>query len=132
VEAVGSESTPRGPTRTLLRGTPRGSEPLAAWLGAPLTHFREVRVELLLKLALLDRLGGDPRPLLCRQRELFTGLQAFIERGRAPEPGFDGILAAWRQESAAATMRFLDRAIAGDTAAGAPQGGRRRQVGERG
>jgi hypothetical protein len=39
------------------------------WLTRPVEHTRDVRSELLVKLALLDRAGKDPQPLLAAQRE---------------------------------------------------------------
>jgi PadR family transcriptional regulator AphA len=112
VVAATAESSQQGPTRTLMRTTARGTTVVEEWLDTPVTHFRDVRVELLLKLAIVDRLGGDLRPLLRHQRDLLRELSAFIEAAKTRQPsGFDAILALWRAESAMATMRFLDLAL---------------------
>src|SRR3954468_21691290 len=57
-----------GPRRQLLRATARGRAETERWLVAPVAHVRDVRVELLLKLALHTRTQRDPRPLLRAQR----------------------------------------------------------------
>jgi hypothetical protein len=58
----------RGPLRTIYAVTPQGREFVRAWLAAPVDHVRDVRSHLLVKLALLDRLGSDAADLLRRQR----------------------------------------------------------------
>jgi PadR family transcriptional regulator AphA len=117
VTADAPQSSPRGPTRVLLRTSPAGRHHVRRWLDTPVEHFRDVRSELQLKLALTVRLGRDPRPLLQAQRTAFRELQAAIT-GRLPvhpgEPGY--LMWLWRQESAEATMRFLDRALATESA----------------
>jgi PadR family transcriptional regulator AphA len=78
------------------------------WLGEPVAHVRDVRTELLLKLALLHRARKSPAALLRRQRELLAptvdGLRAHLDAAE----GFDAVLARWRMESAEAVKRFLD------------------------
>jgi hypothetical protein len=96
----------------MLRATPKGEGMPRAWLDTPVTHFREVRVELMLKLALIDRAGGDCRPLLRRQLDRFRDVMASLERTNGDEPsGFDWLLKRWRAESARATMGWLELAL---------------------
>src|SRR5262249_9695408 len=64
----GAVESKRGPQRTLYSATPQGAAAVARWLDTPVQHIREVRSHLLLKLALLDRAGGDPTGLLERQK----------------------------------------------------------------
>src|SRR5690349_15813936 len=50
----------RGPQRTVYTVTAPGRQAAARWLDTPVEHVRDVRTQLLLKLALLDRAGRDP------------------------------------------------------------------------
>ncbi|PSK97195.1 DNA-binding PadR family transcriptional regulator [Murinocardiopsis flavida] len=108
-----AEDSAIGPQRTVYAITPEGRGRLWRWLVNPVEHIRDVRGELLLKLALLHRSGEDPRPLLRAQQAAFAPLAAAItERAAAPEDRFDRVLAVWRAESADATMRFLAALLA--------------------
>src|SRR5207244_2890782 len=108
VAAVGVEEGDRGPQRRLLQVTPVGRRAVTRWSGEPVAHVRDVRTELLLKLALLHRARKSPAPLLRRQREALgptlDGLRSQLEAA----DGFDAVLARWRMESAEAVERFLD------------------------
>ena len=53
-----------GPARTQLQATPAGRQAAGRWLREPAGHPRDIRSELLVKLALLDRAGIDSRDLL--------------------------------------------------------------------
>lgn len=99
------ESGP-GPQRTLYAATPEGREAVQRWLHEPVEHVREIRSQLLMKLALLDRIGADPTELLSRQREVLEPIAAAlaVERGE----GFDQVLLAWRHSTATAALAFLD------------------------
>src|SRR5215475_2610683 len=68
VATVEQQSSSSGPMRSLVAATEAGREAGAAWLAKPARHNRDIRSELLLKLALLDRAGADPGPLLAAQR----------------------------------------------------------------
>ena len=98
----------RGPQRTLYSVTPPGREAVRQWLDTPVEHVREVRSHLLLKLALLDRAGGDPTELLARQKAILAPIAQAINAEDPPSGGFDATLLAWRRATAAATMSFLD------------------------
>jgi PadR family transcriptional regulator AphA len=71
-------------------------------------HVRDVRSHLLLKLALLDRVGGDAAELIRRQRAVLEPIVVAIMAEEPQDPGFDAPLIAWRQATAAATLSFLD------------------------
>lgn len=98
----------RGPQRTLYAATPAGHQAVRHWLDTPVEHIRDVRTHLLLKLALLDRAGGDPTSLLERQKTALTPIAQAISTEAAERGGFDATLLAWRRATAAATMDFLD------------------------
>lgn len=98
----------RGPQRTIYTVTPEGRLAAGAWLNAPVRHVRDIRSELLLKLALLHRAGADPSGLLKQQREVVEPIARAIEAERPPGNGFDATLLAWRRATAAAALGFLD------------------------
>ena len=58
VRTTGVQPSTEGPVRSLIDVTPAGREAVSAWLARPASHNRDVRSELLAKLALLDRAGG--------------------------------------------------------------------------
>ena len=97
-----------GGMRTPLAPTAKGRKVLAGWLLEPVTHLRDVRTELLLKLQLCRNLGVDPGPLLDAQRRHFAPVAASLRSAGAGEPGADPVT-AWRHEYSTAAMRFLDR-----------------------
>lgn len=99
------ESGP-GPQRTLYAATPEGGAAVRRWLHEPVEHVREIRSQLLMKLALLDRAGADPRDLVRRQRALLEPIAAALAAER--REGFDQVLLAWRHSTAAAALAFLD------------------------
>jgi DNA-binding PadR family transcriptional regulator len=96
-----------GPQRTVYAATPRGREAACDWLRTPVAHVRDIRSELLLKLALLDRVGDDPSDLLARQRGVLEPIARGIKARRAGG-GFDATLLTWRQTSAKAALDFVD------------------------
>jgi DNA-binding PadR family transcriptional regulator len=107
IEDCGEAPGARGPQRTIVRATRRGRAALRRWLELPVEHVRDVRSELLVKLALLDR-AGRPRDQLV-QRQLAQLTPVFAALGKRPRgDGFDDVLAAWRRESALAVRRFLE------------------------
>jgi DNA-binding PadR family transcriptional regulator len=97
-----------GPQRTVYTVTADGRAAAGRWLFAPVEHVREIRSELLLKLALLDRAGENPVPLLRAQRAVLEPLVDAIESRRARSDGFDATLLAWRRATAVAALDFLD------------------------
>jgi PadR family transcriptional regulator AphA len=96
-----------GPPRTVYAATERGEDAARRWLAQPVEHVRDLRSELLLKLALLHRAGEDPARLLRAQRAVLEPLVAGLESRRAHSTGFDTTILAWRQASAAAALDFL-------------------------
>ncbi len=116
IRTAGEQHSGTGPVRSLATVTPAGRRQVKAWLGRPVSHARDVRSELLVKLALLDRAGTDPRGLLeAQQAELIPVAAALGDRLRSAE-GFGRTVASWRYEAMSATMRFL-------AAAAQPAGG---------
>ncbi|MFC0553884.1 PadR family transcriptional regulator [Planotetraspora thailandica] len=107
IHPAGTAPGDGGPDRNLIAATPAGLAAVNAWLLQPVKHIRDIRSELLVKLALLDRAGVSPRPLLDAQRDHLAPVVAGLERRLEEATGFDRTLASWRYETAQATMRFL-------------------------
>jgi len=106
VEPTGEERGSRGPSRTIVRVTPSGRNAARRWLDTPVTHVRDVRSELLLKLAFLERAGRSREALVARQLEVFAPLFASLRAAGSGE-GFDAVHERWRREQVAAVERFL-------------------------
>jgi PadR family transcriptional regulator AphA len=99
----------QGPRRTILAATASGRRESEHWLGTPVQHLRDVRTELLLKLALSRRAGRDTRPLLRAQQREFRAIFAALDAS-ASHPDAD-FVDLWRHESAEAVRRFLATAL---------------------
>jgi PadR family transcriptional regulator AphA len=106
VEAAGEVPGLRGPQRTIVHITTPGRRALRNWLRTPVAHVRDIRTELLIKLALLSRSGLPTHELVDRQLEVLEpivrGLSEPVEAD-----GFARIVASWRREQTAAVERFL-------------------------
>src|SRR4051812_21673691 len=101
------QATGRGRDRVVLAATAAGRRLATSWLDAPVRHLRDVRTELLVKLALRHRGGIDNEPLLVAQQELFEPAIATLTSTDAD----DDLVRVWRRESARAVRRFLDEAL---------------------
>jgi len=111
VETVELQASNADPVRSLVGATEAGRVAAAAWLAKPARHNRDIRSELLIKLALLDRAGSDLRPLLAAQRAQLEPVAVAIQRSLAQTTGFERNVVLWRWETLAATLRFLDEAL---------------------
>jgi DNA-binding PadR family transcriptional regulator len=114
IGTVGEQRTSQGPVRSLYQATPAGQAAAAAWLGAPVQHPRDVRSELMIKLALLDRSGTDSRDLLRAQLARLLPVAAALEDRLRATTGFEHTLVLWRHEAMTATLRFLQTLAAQD------------------
>jgi DNA-binding PadR family transcriptional regulator len=110
IRATGQEPSSRGPVRSLAEATRTGRSAARVWLAAPTAHPRDVRSELLIKLALLIRSGADTTSLLRDQRAQLLPIAGAMEGRLRETTGSDHILALWRRESISATLRFLEAA----------------------
>jgi PadR family transcriptional regulator AphA len=116
IRRVGTErSIQGGPARSLLAATPAGRAAAQAWLSTPVEHPRDVRSELMMKLALLDRAGSDSRTLARAQLARLLPVAAALDDRLRATTGFEHTLALWRREAVTVTMGFLQTL----TAAGA-------------
>jgi DNA-binding PadR family transcriptional regulator len=108
VRTTEQQPSSHGPVRSLVDATQAGRDLAAGWLRRPAGHNRDVRSELLVKLALLARIDGDPQPLLAAQREQLIPVSRALQDRLDAATGFDRTLVLWRCETMAATLRFLD------------------------
>jgi DNA-binding PadR family transcriptional regulator len=97
-----------GPTRSLVKATPAGRSAAEAWLSTPVEHARDVRCELMAKLALLDRSAADARVLIQAQIVWLLPVAAALDDRLRAATGFERTLALWRHEAMMATMGFLE------------------------
>jgi len=108
VHAIGEEPGIAGGNRTIVAATRLGRAQLRKWLATPVTHLRDLRSELLLKLVLAEECGIDIAPMLERQRAHIEELATALAEQR-DGPGKPDVVAMWRAESSQAALRFLDR-----------------------
>src|SRR5579859_6247423 len=92
----------QGPPRARLHATPEGHRAAQGWLRQPAAHPRDVRSELLAKLALLSRTDADPRDLLRAQRRQLAQVADLLAGQLRNTAGFDRDLVRWRYESVGA------------------------------
>jgi PadR family transcriptional regulator AphA len=102
-EAMHIEESEAGPNRIVVRATRQGRATLRRWLGKPVGHVRDIRIEFLLKLALLQRSGGSPGSLIDRQREALQPTLGVLE-----EISTDDHVEIWRRHNARATDAYLE------------------------
>ena len=108
ISTVGEERTSQGPVRSLHQATPAGQAAARGWLSTPVEHPRDVRSELMVKLALLERSGTDSRDLLEAQLARLLPVAAALDDRLRASTGFEHTLVLWRHEAMAATVRFLE------------------------
>ena len=110
IVAKSEERGVAGGSRTILAATPKGRRALRRWTTTPVTHLREVRAELLVKLTLAEWHGIDVTELLTKQRQAFAPHVAALSA--AADADQRDLVARWRLESSRAVLRFLEAAIA--------------------
>lgn len=94
-----------GPQRVIHRVTPVGRRRLRRWLDQPVGHVRDIRIELQLKLALLDRSGLTPLPLIRAQQEALQPTLAALDVTTEVVPDH---VELWRQYNARAAAAYLE------------------------
>ncbi|MFM8304444.1 MAG: PadR family transcriptional regulator [Actinomycetota bacterium] len=109
-----TETGTQGPHRTVYRVTRSGSARLRRWLDEPVTHPRDVRTELLVKLVLRARRGRPLAPLAQAQLDRFaSATHGLAQRARRAD-GAEWIAARWRVESLGAIRRTLEAIVAAE------------------
>jgi DNA-binding PadR family transcriptional regulator len=96
-----------GRARSFCEITPAGRAAAEAWLRVPVDHVRDVRSELMVKLALHDRTGSDSRPLVRAQLARLAPAAIALEDRLRTATGFERTMVLWRYEAMTVTMQFL-------------------------
>lgn len=102
-EPVATERGDSGPQRTVHQATPTGRHRLHLWLSEPVEHVRDMRIEFLLKLALLSRSMQSPTTLIRNQRAVLSPTLDALDTMAT-----DDHVELWRQHNAAAAGAYLD------------------------
>ena len=102
-EPVGTENESE-PTRLVHRATSRVLDRLRSWLNEPVEHVRDLRIEFLLKLTLLERAGVSPLTLVSAQLDALNSTLSALDDSTA---GAVDHVEAWRRHNAAAATSFL-------------------------
>ncbi|MBA2424922.1 MAG: TrmO family methyltransferase [Actinomycetota bacterium] len=108
VEVRGTATSEAGPARTTLGATRRGRSAFARWRGRAVSHVRDLRSELMLKLLFHDRAGLDPTPLLREQAAVLGRAERSLEQQLGSASGFARTLALWRLSIGRAALSFVD------------------------
>ena len=117
IRPAGTVPSRSGPQRTILEVTPAGAEAVAEWLREPVSHVRDARSLLMLKLLFITRRDGDATALLRAQREQFSAHADRLAAAVEESEGFDRALLLWRFHSTTAAIQFTETMLADRTAA---------------
>ncbi len=122
IEPRGEEPGIAGGNRTVLSITRAGRAALRRWVQTPVEHIRDLRSELLLKIAFATTNQIEIGDMLIAQHEhietVIAGLEHALDTtdtsdsGTTPEPAAAGgpdVVLLWRYESATAALRFFER-----------------------
>jgi DNA-binding PadR family transcriptional regulator len=93
-----------GAERVIISPTAQGKRLSALWLNQPVSHLRDVRTELVVKIMLRQRAGLDIKQFIDAQRDAFAPVLSVIDTTRPITP-----VDMWRAESASAVKRYLTR-----------------------
>ncbi len=103
------ELSSHGPTRTVVRSTSEGRSAFHDWVAMPVRHLRDVRLELLVKLAFHEHLGIDVHPFIAQQIEHFRPIHHALQASPIPPSGTGRQIILWRKEASYTVMRFLEK-----------------------
>lgn len=101
----------RAPSRTELKATPRAKRMVTRWLAAPAPRTRDLRSELLLKIAFLRRRRRSLEPLLSAQRDVLIRRIAALEEAMRDGGTGSADVIRWRSISAEAGLRFVEELL---------------------
>jgi PadR family transcriptional regulator AphA len=111
IERAGTSPSERGPARELFAPTARGRAAIDAWLAEPVEHVRDVRRELLIKLALLFGRADATDSLLRAQRARLEPILDGLEREHEEAGGFEALVLRYRVETARAALVFVEQSL---------------------
>jgi PadR family transcriptional regulator AphA len=112
VEDVETTASDRGPMRTLLAATAAGTVAVGQWLASPVTHVRDARSELLLKLVLTERAGRDLRPLAAAQHGVLEQLAERLTQQVEAADGSRALVLRFRLAQTGATRDYVAELLA--------------------
>jgi DNA-binding PadR family transcriptional regulator len=112
IQPAGTVPSQSGPQRTILEVTPAGALAVTKWLRQPVSHVRDARSLLMLKLLFLGRRKAELTPLLTSQRAQFASHAESLTAALEQTEGFDRTLLLWRLENTAAALRFTETLLA--------------------
>jgi PadR family transcriptional regulator AphA len=93
-----------GGDKVIISPTAAGKRMALQWLDSPVTHLRDVRTELVLKVMLREKMEMPLASFLAEQHEIFDPLITSINKVASDSP-----VNLWRKESANAVKRYLSR-----------------------
>ena len=93
-----------GGDKVIISPTAAGKRMALQWLDSPVTHLRDVRTELVLKVMLREKMELPLASFLESQHKIFDPLIASINKDASGTP-----VNLWRKESANAVKRYLSR-----------------------
>ena len=93
-----------GGDKVIISPTAAGKRTAMLWLDSPVTHLRDVRTELVLKVMLREKMKMPLDSFLSLQHEVFDPLITSINKDASTSP-----VNLWRRESANAVKRYLSR-----------------------
>lgn len=102
-EPIGTEKE-GGPTREVHGATRRGRARLRRWVNEPVEHVRDLRIEFLLKLTLLERAEASPLALVSAQ---FDALKSTLSALNDSNANAKDHVELWRRHNAVAATEFL-------------------------
>ena len=111
IESLSTEPGVHGRKRT-FKATPAGRAALNCWLENPVEHIRDSRSQLLLKLAVAERAGIDPEPMLAAQHASIVAMVETLEARARSSSGSETLVIRFRLESTRAVLRFINDQIA--------------------
>ena len=112
IRPAGTVPSQSGPQRTILEVTPAGARAVSEWLSQPVSHVRDARSLLMLKLLFLSRRGADLTRLLTAQRAQFATYAESLIAALDETEGFDRTLLLWRLHTTTAALRFTEALLA--------------------
>ena len=115
IRPAGTVPSQSGPQRTILEVTPAGAAGDHEWLTEPVSHVRDARSLLMLKLLFLTRRGADPAPLLTAQREQFSAHAERLSAAADETDGFERALLLWRLHATTAAVQFTETMLSDRT-----------------
>ncbi len=119
IRPAGTVPSQTGPQRTILEVTPAGALAVTEWLSQPVSHVRDARSLLMLKLLFLSRRDADPTALLKAQQALFSAQAERLHDALGRTNGFDRALLLWRLHTTTAAIHFTE-AVLSDRKTGTP------------